>query len=105
MLGMGKTIEVLKEAGESEHPVELVVTDVWMPIMDGPGMLEALGNEKIGVPVLVITAMDIGRVQVDLARFDCSGFMSKPFDDTTLLKKVAFILAGKEPLKVDDEDM
>jgi len=100
-----EALEVLKGARESEHPVELVVTDVWMPKMDGPGMLEALESEKIVVPVLVITAMDIGQVQVELARFGCSGFMSKPFDDTTLLKKVSIILSGKGPLKVDDDDM
>lgn len=94
LAGNGReAMEILLGARDSQHPVDLVVTDVWMPIMDGPGMLEALAREEIRVPVLVITAMDIGQVRMELSRFHCSDFMSKPFDDAALLEKVDFILS------------
>ncbi len=87
-----QAIETILSAKESDHPVDLVITDIWMPELSGLEMLKKLKRLKIHIPILVITAMDSQKVQQELSRFDCSGYMGKPFDDCTLLEKVADIL-------------
>src|SRR4051812_9406368 len=39
-----------------QNPPDLILLDVTMPVLDGPGMLERLRSRGISTPVLLLTA-------------------------------------------------
>ena len=66
---------------------DVIVTDVCMPRVDGPGLLAALAAEGMGdVPAVVVSAQDCP--QAVAARF----FLPKPFDADDLLGAVGAAL-------------
>ena len=64
----------------AEDPPDVIVLDVEMPILDGPGMIEALAIERAGQPripiVLISAAMRIEKI----ARWvETPYYLRKPF--------------------------
>jgi DNA-binding response OmpR family regulator len=82
----GDGVEALA-AAERERP-DLVVSDVWMPRLDGLGLAERLRG--LGVPVVLMSAV--------LERPPAGGlpFVAKPFDLDALLAAVRWALDGQE---------
>jgi len=78
----------------AEHPVDLVVSDIMMPEMDGIRLLENIrNNEKWQeLPVILLTsrAADEDRIQALRARAD--EYLAKPFNAEELKLKVANLL-------------
>ncbi len=72
--------------------VDLVITDVMMPKMDGLEVCNALKQEKPGLPVLILTAL--GKTDEKLEGFDAGAddYLVKPFELRELLARVKAIL-------------
>ncbi|HSK39402.1 MAG TPA: response regulator [Arenibaculum sp.] len=96
----GHRVEVTRDAAEGlrlldESDVDLLVTDIFMPMHDG---LELLRQTRTLHPRLPILAMSGGgeRVMIDylaVARsFGASGTLRKPFTPSLLTGKVASLL-------------
>ncbi|WP_348697983.1 sigma-54 dependent transcriptional regulator [Duganella fentianensis] len=62
------------------HPVDLVLTDMRMPELDGMGLLRALREEGNQVPVIVITAHGTVQSAVEAMRYGASDYILRPFD-------------------------
>ena len=79
----------------SEHPdVDLVITDLNMPEMDGLTLLDCLTEEWPGVSKLVVSAYgDSGRMSAARER-GSSGFVVKPVDFDLLRSAMADSLDG-----------
>lgn len=78
-----------------EAPVDLVLLDFMMPIMDGPSMFRAMQAEAAfrGIPVLFMTSLDEARV-----RQECGpdvGYLRKPFSVSRLFRLVDRMLAER----------
>jgi CheY-like chemotaxis protein len=71
-----------------EAPVDLVLLDCMMPVVDGPEMLRLMREEQSipKIPVIMMSAAEVRRQVQDLG---CSAFLKKPFDLNTLLETVA----------------
>jgi DNA-binding response OmpR family regulator len=78
----------------AEHPPDLVLLDYMMPILDGPGVLQAMrADEKLAlVPVILMSAMPEAVVQRRTT--DYAAFLRKPFDFEALSVAVEKTLAG-----------
>ena len=78
----------------AEHPVDLMVSDIMMPEMDGIRLLESIrNNEKWHeLPVILLTARaaDEDRIQALRARAD--EYLAKPFNADELKLKIANLL-------------
>ncbi len=77
----------------AEHPPDLVLLDYMMPLLDGPGVLNAMHADSRlkSVPVVMMSAMPESVVQSR-----CQGyfaFLRKPFGFDPLLAVVARALA------------
>jgi len=61
---------------------DVVVTDVIMPNMDGPEMLQELRrrDETRDVPVIALTALTDARTRNRLANLGVVGFLAKPYE-------------------------
>lgn len=79
----------------AEGPVDLVLLDFMMPILDGPGMLRAMRADPAlrGIPVVVMTSLDEATAAREFEGY--SAFLRKPFRIDPLLRTVARVL-GEE---------
>ena len=69
--------------------VEVVVTDLAMPEMDGMGLLAAIRERDPWLPVILITAHGSERVAVDAIRAGAFDYLRKPF----AIDEVAIVVA------------
>ena len=78
-------LQLLEDA--STNPVDLVLTDLRMPVMDGRQLAAALARRRPNLPIVFMSGftaqlMDLRLVSPDLA------FLAKPFRDGDLLAAI-----------------
>jgi two-component system, OmpR family, response regulator len=84
-------------AAAREHRPELILLDVMMPGLDGPGTLAQLQADPDlrKIPVVFMTAK-VQRDEVDhYLRLGVAGVIPKPFDPMTLPQQVRDIFGGE----------
>ncbi|MCB9648555.1 MAG: response regulator [Deltaproteobacteria bacterium] len=96
---MGYTVLAAENAGSAlllceRHagPIHLILSDVMMPMMSGPELVERLKKIRPGVPALFMTghtALD----EVQATLLDSSNVLRKPFTPRVLLRRVRQALA------------
>lgn len=82
--------------------IDLVVTDLVMPELDGPGLLRVLRDEQVQVPVIAVSGSDgrDGMTQLALARaLGAARTLRKPIALTALVSEVQGLLdpSGHRP--------
>ena len=71
-----------------EHPVRVVVLDVWMPNTNGIEVQELLRELSPTTRVIMITGREVAAVRVDALKGGASAFLVKPFGDEVFLTAV-----------------
>ncbi len=72
----------------AERPVDVVVTDLQMPGMDGLEFIREIERRRLGVQVLMITAHASIASAVEAMRHGAFDYLEKPFDATALERSV-----------------
>jgi two-component system chemotaxis response regulator CheY len=87
-------VDGLAKAGNGA-PVDLVITDVNMPNMDGITLVQELRRlpQYRGVPLLVLTTEAGAEMKQRGRAAGATGWIVKPFDPDRLLATVAKVLA------------
>jgi DNA-binding response OmpR family regulator len=75
----------------AEHPVQLVILDLAMPVMDGRSFFLALRRRGDPTPVLIVSGDEPARVRRELG---ADAALSKPFDLEELVDRVHSLLAA-----------
>jgi CheY-like chemotaxis protein len=87
----------LELVGRHTGRLDLVLTDIGMPEVDGYELARCLHNVRPGLPVMFMTgygdAVPSGRTSVNSAR----PILQKPFPPDALLHAVAAVLTGQQP--------
>lgn len=78
-----RALEVL-----AEHHVEMVVSDVNMPGIDGHELLDRIKQQHPGLPVMLITAFGQVQKAVDAIRAGAVDYLMKPFEAQALVDAV-----------------
>lgn len=78
----------------SKHQVDMVVTDVNMPGMDGHQLLEKVRQTHPGLPVMLITAFGQVSKAVDAIKAGAVDYLMKPFDSEALISAVRRFAVG-----------
>jgi two-component system, cell cycle sensor histidine kinase and response regulator CckA len=94
-LGASNGAEALVVLGESDTPVDLVLTDLMMPVMDGAALAAELAKSHPNLPIIATSGLNANG---SVARAELSGirnFLPKPFTTETLMRLVAESLRGK----------
>ncbi len=84
----------LEEVGKT--PIDLVVTDVRMPGMDGIALLSALTKSVPDLPVIVLSAHGTVPMAVEAMKQGAKEFMLKPFDREEVIATVDRTLRASE---------
>ena len=90
-----KALEILKNSD-----IDLILTDMKMPSMDGIALLEKVKEKDPDLPVLMMTAHGTVEKAVEAMRKGAYSFIQKPFDNKQLLvyinKAIAMFKVVKE---------
>jgi CheY-like chemotaxis protein len=66
------------------HPVDVVVTDLQMPVMDGFELIAHMLSEQVHIPVIIMTAMVVSTVENRLQGVGAFPVIRKPLSVTAL---------------------
>ncbi len=105
----GYAVDTAKDGKEalaiaSEHPPEVVVTDLKMPAMDGMTLLVKLRESDRDLPVIVATAFGEVASAVAAMRAGASDYLTKPIDFDTLVLAIERALE-RRTLRVEAENL
>ncbi len=75
---------------------DLIILDVMMPKMDGFTMLKKLRQQKIDVPVLMLSAKSETTDKIDGLNNGADDYLTKPFNTDELLARIRALLRRKE---------
>jgi CheY-like chemotaxis protein len=81
-----------------EHPPDLIMIDLSMPVLDGWGVFQKLNADAVTaqIPCVAVTAhADKDRERALKTGF--SAYLSKPFRTEELLATVARLISGEKP--------
>jgi DNA-binding NtrC family response regulator len=73
----------------AQHPVDVVITDLQMPGMDGLEFIREIERRRLGVQVLMITAHASVASAVEAMRHGAFDYLEKPFDVLALERCVS----------------
>ncbi|MEY2476894.1 MAG: two-component system, cell cycle sensor histidine kinase and response regulator CckA [Actinomycetota bacterium] len=72
----------------AEHGLDLLLTDVVMPVMSGPQLAAELRHRDPSLPVLYMSGYAQGVLDLDHGRAESVTLLEKPFDEVTILRRV-----------------
>jgi len=86
-----------------KHHPDLIICDIMMPVMDGYGVLHALGKNKdtTSIPFIFLTAKTERSDQRKGMEMGADDYITKPFEEIELLNAVEARLRKAEALKRD----
>ena len=96
-LQAGNGVEALEAMETAAHPVDIVVTDVVMPGMDGRELGRRLAQRWPDLPVLYISAYDVNDIFRRGSPRTSAPFLQKPFPLEGLITTVQDLIAKRSP--------
>jgi two-component system, response regulator FlrC len=90
-----EALEKIAWARNSCCPVELLISDIQMPGLEGLELIGELNRHKIDLPTLVISAYSNQELHVELVRLGYDNLLIKPFDEEALVGRVTELLEQK----------
>ncbi len=87
------------------HRIDLVVSDVKMPEMDGMALLSEIIKLKPGLPVIFLTAYANVPDAVKAVKSGAVDYVEKPFDGKALTEKIQLMLREFEGAALSQEDI
>lgn len=94
VLTASDAIEALKRVAEAEPSIDLVITDMTMPGMDGLELAQQLLATSPQLSVLLTTGHDRLAMEVTLPS-NIVGVVTKPYQNRVMAEKIRDILARK----------
>jgi DNA-binding NtrC family response regulator len=80
----------------SEHHIDLVITDLRMPKLDGMALLKRIVADYPDVPVIMITAHGTVNTAVEALKLGAFDYVTKPFDRSEFQRVVAKAARSRE---------
>jgi CheY-like chemotaxis protein/predicted regulator of Ras-like GTPase activity (Roadblock/LC7/MglB family) len=72
----------------SSQPIDLIVTDLKMPVLDGFQLLLYLMKENYNMPVIVMTAFGTPEIESKIKEYQAFSYLEKPVDFQKLADKI-----------------
>lgn len=96
---LGLSVRSATRAGEAPvmlmtHPFDLVVTDLWLPDMHGPGVIASLRQGGYAGPIFVLTADESEALRQQALQAGAKAVLTKPYRFEELLQLLLQHLPG-----------
>lgn len=85
-----------------KYPIDLVITDIMMPRMDGYVLAELIRMENKQVPIFMITALSEEADQLKGLELGIDDYIQKPFSYKILLKKIENVFKRNAQISVEN---
>jgi PAS domain S-box-containing protein len=92
-------LEALESLADAESDVELVLTDLSMPVMDGWEVAREIRRRWPSMNIVLVTGYGKGTDGIDGDQNLFNGFIAKPFDFTQIMETIA--KATHKPLAIN----
>lgn len=79
----------------ADSPVDVVLSDIRMPGLDGFGLVRALRERGDATPVVLLTTFDDGALPLRAAEAGAQGFLLKDASPEDLLEAITRVAAGE----------
>jgi len=96
-------IHELNQAREKGIAYDYLVTDIFMPDIDGLKILKVIKNQYPDLPVLVITGFGDERLMLTALSERNTGYLDKPFEIPDLVAALEELSPGKTATDVSDD--
>ncbi|MEO0605649.1 MAG: response regulator, partial [Myxococcota bacterium] len=70
------------------HEVDLVLSDVWMPRMDGISLLRHVKEGRPDLPVILFTGLSMDHLGRDALAMGAAAFLQKPLEPSDLQRVI-----------------
>ena len=87
-----EALEKVLSARGAGDTIDLVVTDIRMPVMSGIELIDALREHGVGTALCAITCFGDRRLVSELAARGCTEHLEKPFSPEDLVQRIRKIL-------------
>lgn len=84
-----------------EDIYDAIVLDVMLPYMDGFTVAKKLREEKIGTPIIMLTAKDTVSDKISGLDYGADDYMTKPFAPEELLARIRAVTRRKGKVIID----
>ena len=84
--------EAMAIYAERRDEIQVVVTDLMMPVMDGPATIRALQRLDPEVKIIAVSGLSGNGRLLEAAQAGVKSFLPKPYTADRLLKAIAEIL-------------
>lgn len=84
--------------------IDLVLTDLRMPVLDGIGLLTAMAESSIPVPAIVMTAQGSVATAVEAMKLGAHDYLMRPFDIDVLELSIQRVLE-REQLRCENDSL
>ena len=95
-------IHELNQAREKGISYDYLVTDIFMPDIDGLKILKVIKNQYPDLPVLVITGFGDERLMMTALSEHNTGYLDKPFEMADLIEALDELAPGKTGIQADE---
>lgn len=85
--GKEALIKILS-AKDTGHPVDILITDIRMPVLSGFELINKLRQFTICIPILIITSYDSKDLKEQVQQSGITEYLTKPFGDQELLSTI-----------------
>ncbi len=87
-------LDILADCKQKQQTVNLIISDIMMPVMDGFELLKVLKNHEdyLHIPVVMLTARQNLESKLDALRIGVDDYMVKPFQEAELLASVSNLI-------------
>lgn len=83
-----EALDKVNEAQKKDRPVDLILTDILMPVMGGMDLMEKLNNENLKIPVIVVSGHGDNNTLLEAVHRGCEGFIFKPIQLSFLARRI-----------------
>lgn len=87
-----QALEAIESNLAGDDPVQVLVTDIQMPVMTGMELLDELKKRGIVIPSIALTGNEDEEIKRDLAVRGCRRFIGKPFEPQQLMAALSSAL-------------
>lgn len=97
-----RALELARDAAGRGEAIDLLLTDIRMPEMDGSRLVKEFRAEGFDCPVVVMSGYGEPDNYRELAGLDCRYFIRKPFMPSQVEDVIVRIIAGPEDASLSE---